>query len=135
MGAPVWLIVGGWEQRGKEGSVQARETATQLLIAVTTLSVASPNPAVNSRPDTPPTWQLCTEGNALPALASIARVQQDGGLTHNPALITAEADRLEPAASSNNGPEKQQREGAMVVSAQAEESLLAAACAAAKIHV
>eukprot|EP00955_Chlamydomonas_euryale_P099226 365203-Chlamydomonas_euryale.AAC.18 len=39
--------------------------------------------------------QLGGKRHALPALAAIGRVQQDGGLAHNPALVTAEADRVE----------------------------------------
>lgn len=42
-----------------------------------------------------PTWQLGTEGDALPVLAAISRVQQDGRLPDNPALIATEADRVE----------------------------------------
>ena len=42
-----------------------------------------------------PTWKLGAEGDALPVLAAIGCVQQDGGLPDNPALITVKADRVE----------------------------------------
>lgn len=41
------------------------------------------------------TWQLGAEWDALPVLATIAGMQQDSGLAHNPTLVTAEADGVE----------------------------------------
>jgi hypothetical protein len=43
----------------------------------------------------PPTWQLGAEWDAFPVLAAIRGVQQDCGLAHDPALLAAEADRVE----------------------------------------
>eukprot|EP00983_Pelagomonas_calceolata_P039346 1137150-Pelagomonas_calceolata.AAC.6 len=42
-----------------------------------------------------PTWELGTQRHALPVLAAVRGVQQDGRLAHNPALIPIEVDGVE----------------------------------------
>lgn len=49
--------------------------------------------------------------DALPALATVSGVQQDGGLAHDPALVTVEGDGVEAEVEALVLKEGQGREG------------------------